>query len=454
MLRFATYAACLALAAAARHAPTVAVPLLHAPSASKPAPSQAKPPAASVLKPQRSLVTPIVRPGYPVRLGGIFTRGLGAGTLGDRLSPANSEWVVSHCDVACFYPAGIEPSTFTRMVAEQRAFTPLLFVSAAQLSSLPGSVGKWQPGMAPWCASGALGIGAHNVHMMDITNREWVRYWGKQVYDLLGRYQAMGIVASDLPVNAAREGPALARDAAGPGAAATAAWLGLVHTPSIYQLVPAADGFNQVAGHPTLPLPDAQYEPELRGRLWDEYAPITDGAWMSQWLRSAQTGVPDTERVWEIEMEAADRAAKFGQVFIACAPYHSTSELEYALASYLLVAHRQGRLVFQPMPLRVNEPRSAGYSLAVMQRELKTHSELFDAPLASAFQQRHLVPSKAGHLWRRAYRFGTVYVNSADSGTATVDFGGPMMRLNGFLVRHLSLPPHTGVIVMNASTHR
>ena len=63
--------------------------------------------------------------------------------------------------------------------------------------------------------------------------------------------------------------------------------------------------------------------------------------------RPVPAGSPLGTRTWR----PPTATARNGQVFIAATPYRNDAELEFALASYLLVVHHQGRLVFQPMPM-------------------------------------------------------------------------------------------------------
>ena len=150
-------------------------------------------------------------------------------------------------------------------------------------------------------------------------------------------------------------------------------------------------------------------------------------------------------------MQAADRAGRLGQVFIAAAAYRNDTELEFVVASYLLSVHNQGRVVLQPMPIRSGEPQDAGFSLAVARRELRDKSRFFRIPLGRGIQERHQIPAIGGNVWRRSFQFGDVYVNSNENKTITVQFAGNMRRISGTQVRRIDLPPHTGAVLQYGS---
>ena len=154
---------------------------------------------------------------------------------------------------------------------------------------------------------------------------------------------------------------------------------------SRFLLVPSAIGFDSLAGHATLPIPPGAEEPELKGRVWDDLWRVTSGAWCEGWVTPYWSGKPLPDAQWEVQVEAADRAARNDQVFIACAAYHNDEELEYVLASLLMAYHAQGRLCIQPMPLRPNQPPDAGYSLDVFRKEITDKANYFNMPIGVGF---------------------------------------------------------------------
>jgi hypothetical protein len=404
-----------------------------------------------------------IRPECPIRLGGVFLMGLGDASAdyedsagkGVKLSDSNRNWLAAHCDLAALSPNTIAPDTFPAVRRQQRLFTSLLYLYASSLYEQPdhkGNVGGWTPQMTAWTLRDSAGREAKHPdaggHWMDFGNMLWAAHWRKQTELLAGHYGAFGALAAEMPQAevAGREDLGKYKTQADRGVA-TEAWLRAAIDPGKYLLVPSALGFDQSIGHPTPAYPPGIAEPELVGRYWDQFHNITDGAWAEGWIYPywADDPLPDATR--EIQMEAADRAARTDKVFLATTAYRTDAELEYVLASYLLVAKRQSRVVFQPMPLRPGQPTNAGMSLAVMKREVAEKSAYFDAPLGVALQERHSITLQDGSFWRRAYQFGDVYVNSNDDRSVTVELAGKMLRVNGKIVQRFVLAPHRGAIL-------
>lgn len=395
------------------------------------------------------------RPECPIRLGGIYTEGLGD-SPDSPLSADNQRWIVQNCDVIALDANRITPSVFPAMVKAYPLFTPLLYVYASSIyeqSGHEGNVGGWKPEMSAWTLRDAqnkeIPPPDADGHWMDFGNTQWAAFWRDHALALTQRDGAAGVVAAELPLGNTFVGDHLAgyKDF-NDRAAATGRWLKAARAQGKFLMIPSAIGFDSPAGHATLTTPPGTQEPELRGTLWDEYFSWIDGAWAEGWLHPYWSDAPLPPIFWEIEEEAADRAARNRQVFIAAAAYHNDAELEYDLASYLLVTHHQGRLVFQPMPLQPSQPPDAGFSLAVLRREVAAKPGYFNAPLGVALQERHLVQVQDGVVWRRSFQNGVVYVNADIKQEVTVQLGGTMKRPNGDLVKEIKLPPQSGAILL------
>lgn len=404
-----------------------------------------------------------IRPDCPVRTGGVFLMGLGdspdpyeeSATRGVKLSEANRDFLAAHCDLAALSPNTLQTDTFATIRSRQRLFTPLLYLYASSLYEDPnhkGNVGGWKPEMAAWTLKDAAGAEAKfpepGGHWMDPGNAQWATHWRQQTESLAQQYVAFGAVAAEMP-QALVEG----RDESGQYKSpvelglATEKWLRAAIDPGKYLLLPSDIGFGEISGHTTPFMAPGTSEPELSGRYWDQFYSLTDGAWAEGGLAPYWVDKPLSESLWEVELEAADRAARNDKVFILAAAYRNDDELEYALASYLLVAKRQSRIVFQPMPLRPGQPANAGLSLKVLQEELEKRASYFDAPLGVALLERHTISLDTGVVWRRPYQFGDVYVNSDDNHGVYVTLAGPMRRVNGQIVQKIFLPPHHGAIL-------
>jgi hypothetical protein len=419
-----------------------------------------QPPAA---QPQSKMI-PRARPRYAVRLGGVYTLGLSANdqpfeesaALGKPLSDENARWIAENCDVIALNAVNITPKTFPTMTAPWPLFTPLLYTYASTLYEQPahrGNVGGWNAQMASLTLRDEQDKEVPHPdaggHWMDFGSEEWATHWRDRVIDQVQRYGALGAVAAELPINNTFvQGKLKKYSTLADRAEATGAWLRAAQPHGRYLMIPSALGFDVLASHGTLPPPIEAEEPELRGRLWDDYRTITDGAWVEGWVRPYWANGPVDEEEWERQLEAADRASRIGQVFIAAAAYHDSAELEYALDSYFLVLHTQGRVVFQPMPLTDGQRNDAGYSLAVLQREIQARPRYFNVVLGYPLQERHTAPAEGGNVWRRAFQFGIVYVNSNDTLTMTISLGNTMKRLDGTKTKQVVLPPHSGVTLV------
>ncbi|HLV80295.1 MAG TPA: hypothetical protein VKT32_08425 [Chthonomonadaceae bacterium] len=396
-----------------------------------------------------------IRPECPIRLGGVYTEGLGD-SADAPLSADNQRWIVEHCDVIALDAGRITPAVFPAMVRAYPLITPLLYVYASSLYEQPdhrGNVGGWEPRMRAWTLRDAQNNEIPHPdaggHWMDFGSTQWAAFWHDRALALTRRYGAAGVVAAELPLGNTFVGERLAgyKDASD-RAAATGRWLRAAHAPGKFLLIPSAIGFDSPAGHATLPPPAGMEAPQLRDRLWDDYATWIDGAWAEGWIHPYWSETPLPESFWEIEVEAADRAARSGQVFIAAAAYRTDADLEYDLATYLMAYHRQGRLVFQPMPLLPSQPPDAGFSLAVLRQQVAEKPGYFNVPLGVALQERHIIPVTGGVAWRRGFQNGVVYVNPDDTQTVSVQLGGAMKRLDGSLAHEVTLPPHSGVILL------
>jgi len=158
---------------------------------------------------------------------------------------------------------------------------------------------------------------------------------------------------------------------------------------------------------------------------------LDDGAWAEGWVHPSWLNGTLNESDWEVQLEAADRAGRVGDIFIASLGYSNPDELEYGLASFLLVAHHQGRAVVQPMPILRGDPANAGMSLKVMMREYNKYKSYFDVRLGGALRERMYVNLGSGSVWRRTFANGDVYVNSSDARSVTIQLGAPMLAVTG-----------------------
>jgi hypothetical protein len=427
---------------------------------------QATPPAAEPKKQHPAgEIIPVarMRDAYPVRLGVVALMGVGdsstlfepSADIGPKLGPLGERWIAEHCDVAAFDSRCLTPDNYLRIRATQKLFTGLLFTYASSLYELPdhrGSVGVWRPEMASWELKSGSGAPVKHEdaggHWMDCGNLEWQKYWGTQAKELASTFHADGVIAADMPPGNTFVGNDLLKyHRFSDKVDATSAFLGAVHKPSEFLLVPSAVGFDNLVGRPTLPVEHRRYEPRLTGRCWDEFDKLDDGAWAEGWVQLPWDTGKLKENDWEIQLEAADRASRFGEIYICGLGYSSAEELEYGLASFLLIVHHQGRAVVQPMPKLPGEPVNAGMSLKVMMREYSKYRSYFDVLLGGALRERMYVNLGNGSVWRRTFSNGEVYVNSSDSRSVSIQLGAPMLTVTGETVNMFSLGPHTGIIL-------
>lgn len=405
-----------------------------------------------------------IRPANPIRLGGVFTRGLGdspdlyenSAQNSTKLSEANAKWITENCDVVALSPNTIEPQTFPSITHISPLFTPLLYVYGSTLyesDTIKGNVGGWKPEMVAWTLRDRQNREVKHpdggAHWMDFGSTAWARHWRDRVIGLVGAYGAQGVAVGELPTGNTFVGNNLLKYRADSDRThATTRWLQEVRAPNRYLMIPSALGFDGLVGRPTVSLPPGSEQPELMGRLWDEFYPYIDGGWSEGWLRPYWADRPLPEKHWELHLEAADRAARNGQVFIAAYAYRTLPELEFGLASYLLVNHRQGRLVFQPMPQDAPGRPDAGSSLAKVRKEIAARRAYFNVALGPALKERRLLPAEGGLVWRRVYYLGAAYVNSSAQNTITIRLAGPMRMINGKRVRQVVMKPQSGVILL------
>ena len=446
------------------------------PIKSNPIPRQTPPekPASISVRPKNSVAdssgqlpvpTPKMQPENPIRIGGVYLAGLSDEALQPnhenapgKLSKGNRDWIAANMDIIALSWTDIEPATFPTILKTNKLFTPLLFVSASSEyeQERTGSVGGWTPAMREWTLKDANGKEISHPesggHWMDYENPSWVQFWISRINSLSDTYGAIGVVASEPPLSVPID--KFSKDLT-QASKTTLAWLKSVKPSRKVMLAPSSVGFEVVSRLPIVrktpgeapDIPDDLHENQLIGRLWNAYFPHTEGAWSEGWLRPYWSENPVSEQVWEMQVEAADRASFSFQPFIAAAAYKNASQLEFALASYLLVAKSQGRVVFQPMPVFPNQSPDAGLNLAVLRREMTRWKSYFRVPLGLGIQQRHQIQANGGLVWRRRFSHGEVYVNSSASNTTTIDFGGKMKRLDGTFVRSIRLSPQTGAIL-------
>ncbi len=411
--------------------------------------------------PNRSFAAPayiqLVRPACPVRLGGVFTMGFQSSPFSKQgpISQNNLQWVATHCDVAAFPTTALTVNTFPHINRIYPAFTPLLYFYASCLYVKPhaGSVGGWDESMAKHVLRNAkqeeVPYPGKYGHWMDMGSRTWAQHWRKMAVIKMARYRAQGTVAAEMPVNNSFVKPMPKQyKTFNQRVSATEKWLEGAQSRGRFLLIPAALYFDHSAGHPTLPPPPGLEEASLQGLVWDDLLSLMDGAWMEGWVHRYWKMQPELPQQWEADLEAMDRYGLSGQVFIADAAYHNLSELEFDLASYLLVVHHQGRAVFQPMPL-IDGRDDAGFSLDVMKQEVDKLPSYFNPPLGWPVQVRHMVPDGSGAVWTRRFQNGAVYVNSSLTRTITINLGSPMIRLNGKHVQKVVLPPQNGAVMLN-----
>ena len=423
-------------------------------------------------KPAPPILLKRLRGDNPIRLGGVFTLGLGdnspifeeSATLGVPLGEKNRQWLAQNTDVVALDAGNVTPQTFPEMVKINPVLTPLLFVYASTLyeGNHRGNVGGWQLGMKEWTLrkpdESEVPHPDAGAHWMDFGSKNWAQHFRDKALGLVQKYGAQGVVAAELPIgNTFVEEPFEKYKQPSDRAVATLDWLQGARAEHQFFMVPSSLGFESLSPVNT-PAPSSGNErPDLAGRLWDLYAPYTDGAWAEGWLYPYWSDVPLPTKQWEMQLQAADRAARTGQVFIAAYSYSSDADLEFGLASYLLVSHKQGQFVFQPMPVLPYVRRDAGYSLALFKRTVAAKKAYFDVLLGPAMQERHEIRvnapldsakgSSGTFVWRRAFYNGVVYVNSSETDTAEIDLGGAMKRCNGKIVRRVRLEPMHAVIL-------
>lgn len=413
---------------------------------------------------QRAVLVRKPRPLNPVRLGGVFLYGLGdkpdpmenSGKTGTTLSEENRKFLTDNCDVVVLPANSLKPETYPAMLKEQPLMIPLLYLSASTLyeqESYPGNVGGWKPAMLEWTLRDENGKEIPHPdksgHWMDMGSKEWAEHWKTQAGQKVRNYGAFGAVASELMLGNSflpdklQKYPTIAERGE-----ATAQWLQRVH--GDFSIFPSSTGFEQIVGHSVTAVADSDREPELSGKYWDYLHPWCEGAWSEGWLYPYWADYSAPAELRQVQLAAGRRASKDGLTFIATAAYHDDGELETLLAYFLLVSHKQGNMVFQPMPILPNMPTDAGLSLAVLKQQVKEKPSLLQAPLGWANEEMvHVACGEGRVLLRRRYTEGVVYVNIDDKKPAHLNLGSPLKRVTGEIVSSIDLAPNSGILLYN-----
>lgn len=404
------------------------------------------------------------RPLIPVRLGGVFLYGLGdsadpmenSAKAGTPLSEESRKFLAAYCDVFALPPNVITPKTYPAMLKEQPLLVPLIYLSASTLYELedyPGNAGGWKPAALEWTLRDEKGAEIPHPdkggHWMDLGSKEWAEHWKLQAGRKTRTFGALGVVAAELMIGNPFLPEKLAKyPTLADRGEATAQWLR--NARGDFNIFPSSTGFEQLVGHSITSLAENYREPELQGRFWDYLHPWCDGAWGEGWLYPywSEYALPmETRRV---QMAAGKRLSKNGGTFIATAAYHNDGELESLLAYYLLVSHKQGNMVFQPMPILPNAPADAGLSLAVLRQQVKEKPNLLQPPLGWANEEMvHVACGEGRVVLRRRYTEGVVYVNVDDRNVAHLNLGSELRRTSGEKVSFIDLAPNSGVILYN-----
>lgn len=148
--------------------------------------------------------------------------------------------------------------------------------------------------------------------------------------------------------------------------------------------------------------------------LWESFSKEIDGAWHEGWIRFyGAHQSPHEGSNWEWDIRSAEKFSAAGKPYIASAAFRDRTELEYALANYLL-AIRGKSLVFQPM-VAYDQKTRGGFNFEIAQKAVIDNQDLFDIELGCALGKRQ----KFGQLWIREYSKGLVIVNPNIRATVT-----------------------------------
>lgn len=179
--------------------------------------------------------------------------------------------------------------------------------------------------------------------------------------------------------------------------------------------------------------------------LWETIGPLIDGAWHEGWVRYYLAhNHPHTGDVWEADIRSAEHFSRLNKYYIASPAFQDRSELEYAIANYLL-AKNSDSLVFQPMYKYDRESRG-GFNFSIAMDVVEKNRDLFDVEMGCPLESR----VKNANAWTRRYDNGVVVVNPTAS-DVNIRLEGRFVDMNGSSVGdRLALKPFQGVLLKNA----
>lgn len=180
--------------------------------------------------------------------------------------------------------------------------------------------------------------------------------------------------------------------------------------------------------------------------LWETIGPLIDGAWHEGWVRYYLAhNHPHTGDVWEADIRSAEHFSRLNKYYIASPAFQDRSELEYAIANYLL-AKNSDSLVFQPMYKYDRESRG-GFNFSIVMDVVEKNRDLFDVEMGCPMGSR----VRHGGAWVRRYQNGAVVVNPTPA-EIHLRLDGAFVDIHGSVLDGtLSLKAFQGKLLKNFS---
>jgi len=331
-----------------------------------------------------------IRPNKTIRLGGYFYTG-----------KLDISWYASNYDLL-----DLNAKNDRQTIARLKEINPALRVFqqflanqiAIKQTGAQAAEGFELEKMGPWLLKDDSGIPAHPrgpyYLMMNIsTDSGWTEYFGGYARNVILNTDADGIVLDEIPLRK------------------TGMFSNFKNYPNdeSWQVdtIHFLSEFRNIVKVPVLINAGELSTVKKDGRvLWESFSQEIDGAWHEGWVRFyGAHEFPHEGSSWEWDIRSAEDFSAAGRPYIASAAFHDRTELEYALANYLL-AVRGKSLVFQPM-VAYDQKTRGGFNFEIAQRAVIENEDLFDIELGCALGKRQ----KFDRIWIRKYSKGLVIVN-------------------------------------------
>lgn len=369
----------------------------------------------------------VVRPGMLIRLGGYFY----AGTM-------DTHWYGSNFDLV-----DLNAKKDPNLVAQLKRINPSILVFQQFLTNQIAIVqtgaqaveGYNFSTMSTWLLRTTAGIPAHPrgpYYLMMDPDSDWSNHFSQSVDRTLRETAADGVVLDEVPLRA------------------NGFFANLSKYPSDESLQVATINFlkniRQKLKRPVLINAGGLAAKSASGDiLWNTVGNEIDGAWHEGWIRYyGNHNQPHQGSDWEWDIFSAEKFSSAGKSYIASTAFANATELEYAIANYLL-AVKSTSLVFQPMVAYDTKTRG-GFNFELVKSAVISNEKLFNVKIGCALAGRE---KQNNGLWIRKYSKGLILVNPDNKSKTFSTSKVKYSDVNGnFISSTIIIPPFEGKILI------